>query len=207
MMVDKSSERVKKRRELKSAATDVYRRAILDAAEKVFGEKSFAHAKIADVAREAGMASGTLYNYFDSKEQVFESLCEARSEELLGRFDAVSKAESSPVERLVELVRACLQHVEEHRAMVAIFLELGMTEAAPSAQRHDRFVRHFERTMREAIVADIFRRDYQVGDLVAFLTGAMKGYIRAWIVAGGRKGLAAKAPSIVEIFLRGAVAR
>ena len=44
---------------------------ILDAAQVVFGESGFAHAKLEDVARHPGVSKGTLYLYFDSKESLF----------------------------------------------------------------------------------------------------------------------------------------
>src|SRR5437773_7869061 len=43
------------------------RNQILDAATKVFGEKGFHQATIKDIAREAGIADGTIYNYFENK--------------------------------------------------------------------------------------------------------------------------------------------
>src|SRR5688572_19485730 len=84
-----AEERARKRARLRTSASDVYRAAILAAAERVFGKRSFSDAKISDVAREAGVASGTLYNYFDSKEAVFRALVEKLGEELLGRLRPV----------------------------------------------------------------------------------------------------------------------
>jgi TetR/AcrR family transcriptional regulator, fatty acid metabolism regulator protein len=207
-----AEERARKRLELRRSATDVYRRAILEAAERVFVESSFADAKIADIAREAGMATGSIYTYFASKEQIFQSLLELRGEELLGQLDAGSRAPAAPLDRLEAVVRTSLAHVEEHRSMFVLFTELGegqvMRLAGHAAQRrYDRFVGHYERAMREAVVAGVIRRDVQVADLVALLTGAMKGYVQAWMSAGGRKGLAVKAGTVLDVFVRGAGAR
>ena len=46
---------------------------ILSAALEVFGEVGFAEAKLDDVAQKAGISKGTLYLYFDSKEELFRS--------------------------------------------------------------------------------------------------------------------------------------
>lgn len=50
------------------------RQEILRAAERVFGRRGFADASISEITREAGTAQGTLYIYFDSKEQIFREL-------------------------------------------------------------------------------------------------------------------------------------
>jgi len=51
---------------------------ILSAAIEVFGEVGFARAKLDDVARKAGVSKGTLYLYFDSKEELFRRLVQER---------------------------------------------------------------------------------------------------------------------------------
>ncbi|HEX8076146.1 MAG TPA: TetR/AcrR family transcriptional regulator [Thermoleophilaceae bacterium] len=50
------------------------RRLILDAAIRVFAEKGFHHCRVSDVADEAGVAYGLVYHYFDSKEEILNSL-------------------------------------------------------------------------------------------------------------------------------------
>lgn len=53
------------------------RQRILDAAEKVFGEKGYFPASITDITREAGVAQGTFYVYFKSKRDVFVEVLES----------------------------------------------------------------------------------------------------------------------------------
>src|SRR5579872_3938620 len=52
------------------------RRIILDAAKRVFGEMGYGSAKVRDIIRATPLASGTFYNYFRSKEEVFQALCD-----------------------------------------------------------------------------------------------------------------------------------
>ena len=69
--------------ELRAQARELYRDAILAAAELVFARFGFAGTRMADVASEAGLATGTLYNYFANRDELLSSLIERRSEELL----------------------------------------------------------------------------------------------------------------------------
>ena len=59
---------------------------IIDAAIKVFAEKGFYNSKVADVARAAGIADGTIYLYFKNKDDLLISLFETKVEELLDTF-------------------------------------------------------------------------------------------------------------------------
>lgn len=52
------------------------RQAILDAARQVFGELGYEGATVRDIIRRTGLASGTFYNYFKSKEEVFDALAD-----------------------------------------------------------------------------------------------------------------------------------
>ena len=52
------------------------RRIILDAAKRVFAEMGYGSAKVRDIIRATPLASGTFYNYFRSKEEVFQALCD-----------------------------------------------------------------------------------------------------------------------------------
>src|SRR5918995_7548754 len=76
------------------------RRAILDAAIRVFARQGFHAARVSDIAQEAGVAYGLVYHYFDSKEQMLNELFSERWSLLL---DAIREADAeldSPREKL-----------------------------------------------------------------------------------------------------------
>ena len=64
------------------------RQAILDAARAVFGELGYDTATVRDIIRRTGLAAGTFYNYFRSKEEVFAAL----ADEGAARFNPILKA-------------------------------------------------------------------------------------------------------------------
>ncbi|WP_091736355.1 TetR/AcrR family transcriptional regulator [Phenylobacterium immobile] len=64
------------------------RRSILDAAREVFGELGYETATVRDIIRRTGLAAGTFYNYYRSKEEVFAAL----SDEGARRFAPILKA-------------------------------------------------------------------------------------------------------------------
>ncbi|WP_280233880.1 TetR/AcrR family transcriptional regulator [Nocardia cyriacigeorgica] len=95
---------------------------ILDAAAKVFARKGFAASRIDDVAAEAGVAKGTIYLYFDSRDAllsgVFSSYV-AESARVLGDL-----GDGSALERLGRLVRGAMEMLEAHPDHVRVLLDV-----------------------------------------------------------------------------------
>lgn len=88
------------RRELQKEAK---RNALIDAALAVFSRVGFAAAKMDDVAEEAGVSKGTVYLYFDSKEQLFEGMVKAKMMPLL---EDVAVLAAQPQETAAARLRA-----------------------------------------------------------------------------------------------------
>ena len=70
-----------------------------------------------DVARQAGIATGTLYNYFDSKEQVLESLLAMLGDRFVDTLSVELDTVADPADGLARLVRASLAYIDDHRAV------------------------------------------------------------------------------------------
>jgi TetR/AcrR family fatty acid metabolism transcriptional regulator len=68
------------RERLRDRVAELRRETILDAAVEVFAAKGFGHASVRDVARAAGIADGTLYNYFRSKDELLLALLDRLNE-------------------------------------------------------------------------------------------------------------------------------
>ena len=100
---------------------EVIREAILDAAERAFGELGFADAKMTDVAERAGMAAGTLYNYFDSKESIFRALVEQRASEFMGALEAIAAEKRPALAGLARITEATCEYIESHATMFMLF--------------------------------------------------------------------------------------
>src|SRR5436190_20002703 len=103
-----------------AAAAGVKRERILDAAEKIFARDGFFAAKVADVAREAGVADGTIYLYFKSKDDLLISLFESRMERVNLLLATSVGAARQPHDRLLAFVRTYLTLVAAQPAVAAV---------------------------------------------------------------------------------------
>lgn len=81
------------------------RQAILDAAREVFGELGYDNVTVRDIIRRTGLAAGTFYNYFKSKEEVFAALADDGAR----RFAPVLKGLRAQAKDFEDFVRAAIQ--------------------------------------------------------------------------------------------------
>jgi AcrR family transcriptional regulator len=196
---------------LRGALAQVFRRTILEAAERVFGARGFSQAKMSEIAERAGLASGTLYNYFDSKEGIFKELLEHRGEELSALLAAIAAGPGDARAKLVQLTRTTFEYVESHAAMLTLLLQVGGAACSarggsgPGASRqYLRTLAVYQASLAEAARQGLLRRRLDPRELAAVLAGAMSGMVRGWLLGGRRGPLGDRAELLIDLFLRGA---
>jgi AcrR family transcriptional regulator len=150
--------------------TDERRRQLLEAGAKVFTERSYDDASMAEVAREAGISKGLLYHYFPSKRDLFVATLEAAAAELR---DITEPDPSKPVpEQLNAILDTYLAWIEDHADSYAKLLE--------SATGSDD-VRSYMAQMRAGTVERILATLVKGGDPAAIRT-AVHGFL--WFIDG-----------------------
>jgi len=102
------------------------RERILDAAERVFAESGFFHARISEIARAAGVADGTIYLYFKSKDDLLISLFDSRMERVNRAMARAAASADTPVGKLEAMVRTHLEMVREHPDLAEILTVEGI---------------------------------------------------------------------------------
>src|SRR3954453_15295266 len=187
------------------------RDAILRAAIDVFAERGFFNAQVADVARAAGVAAGTVYLYFKSKDDAFTLIFERSMREGLTNGRAAVARLDDPRERLVRLARAHLARLGADRNLAIVF----QVELRQSTKFMERFsatlLRDYLGLIREAIAdgqrAGLFRADVKPTAAAKMLFGALDEMATNWILSKRRYALEADADTVVDLFIDGARAR
>jgi AcrR family transcriptional regulator len=195
-------------------AESAYHDAILEAAERVFVRLGYRRARMSDLAKEVGVATGTLYNYFVSKEKVFQSLIERRRAEFALALEQAARVEE-PLPRVRAVVRAALTFIEHRGSLVTIFTQMGVLTESDIPRicgkaTEDGYLTYLEMLaagLRDAVAAGDVRRDLKVELLCAALAGSVNSSVFFWSRAGGSAKLAEKADQIVSLFLEGASVR
>jgi AcrR family transcriptional regulator len=124
---------------------------LLVAAEKVFGEKTYEHASIVDITREAGVAQGTFYVYFPSKHAIFAELVGELGSRLRRQLaEAVSGIDDRlEVERTG--LHAFLHFVQEHKNLYKIVRQAEFVDEAIYRQYYDRIAEGYREGLRAAM--------------------------------------------------------
>src|SRR5207247_1493079 len=120
MKPDSPRTRMRLRHRLKEAA----RGAILDAAEAVFAKGGLQGARMEDIAAAAGVAIGTLYNYFADRDALVDALLRDRQDQLIAAIDAALAERGRPfARRLQAFMAAVVEHFRAHLGLFALHLE------------------------------------------------------------------------------------
>ena len=113
---------------------------ILESAERVFASKGFFGSKVADIAADAGVADGTIYLYFRSKDDLLISVFEEQMSKVNEALAAAIARASDAVDKLHHLIRAWVGLVEKNpRATEVITLELRQSAKFMKEYANPRF--------------------------------------------------------------------
>jgi len=187
------------------------RDAILRAAIDVFAERGFFNAQVADVARAAGVAAGTVYLYFKGKDDLLVSIFDRSMRDGLAAGRAAVADLDDPRERLRRLARAHLARLGSDLNLAIVF----QVELRQSTKFMERFsstlLRDYLGLIREAVAdgqrAGTFRADLKPTAAAKMLFGALDEMATNWILSKRRYSLEADAESVVDLFINGARAR
>ena len=145
-------------------------RAILDAAAEEFGEKGFHEGSISGITRRAGVALGSFYTYFDSKDAVFRALVRDMSEQVK--------------EHVGPAIRAAQGQIEAERAGLLHFIKFARTHKEIYRIIDEaEFVDPESFRMHYATTADRIRARLQAAALRGEVRGDI-GEIHAWAIMG-----------------------
>ncbi|HEY6122008.1 MAG TPA: TetR/AcrR family transcriptional regulator [Pyrinomonadaceae bacterium] len=187
------------------------REAILRAAIQVFARNGYFNSKVADIAREAGIADGTVYLYFKSKEEILHSIFDQSMEKAIadGKKQLVGIADAKEKLRRIALLH--LERLGSDRDLAVVFqVELrGSTKFMEefSAAGFAEYLGLIRTTFEEGQRAGVFRTDLNSKIMAKILFGALDEMATNWILSKKRYKLAPMADQVLDIFVNGVSVR
>jgi AcrR family transcriptional regulator len=185
---------------------------ILDAARHVFGEHGIGEISMERIAQQAGVAKGTLYLYFESKDALLENVLEFAYQEFIQRCRQAADGASGYTEKIRAIAISIVESNAEHRAFGQALQErpeLGPEGASPFSER-----------LREQIlpfvdfVADLFERGTRAGEFRAIggmraarlFLSLMRGLTLQQLREPDPPSAAEELEVLLDVFLRGIAA-
>jgi TetR/AcrR family fatty acid metabolism transcriptional regulator len=183
------------------------RAAILRAAIDVFAERGYFNAQVADVARAAGVAAGTVYLYFRSKDELLVSIFEMTMREAIEEGRSALAGVGNPVERLRRIATLHLERMGRDRRLAIVF----QVELRQSTKFMEQFsstqLREYLGILRHVIADGQAQGCFRVGinpTLAAkMLFGALDEMATNWILSRRRYALASDADAVLDLFFHG----
>lgn len=184
--------------------------AIIDAAVRVFARNGYYQSRVSDIAREAGIASGTIYLYFRTKDEILVTLfrekmaqwVERVRQEIAREPDAISK-----LRRLIALHFESLESDPDLAEVVQVELRQGHKFfRGASAQEVSAYFGLIASVLDEGIAAGQLRGDLPVRTATRMLFGALDQLATSWVLGKRRVPLTQAAGEVAAIFLQGAAA-
>ena len=192
---------------VKSAASPDKREAILRAATRVFARNGFFQSQVADVARVAGVAAGTVYLYFHGKDDLLVSIFERTMREAIAEARAALEGVDDVGERLLLIARLHLERLGRDRDLAIVF-QVELRQSTKFMERFSAtYVQDYLKLIRETIAAG-----QQAGRLRANVSattaskvffGALDEMATNWIVSKRKYALAPLAAEVVDLFVNG----
>ena len=186
------------------------RRAILDSAVRVFAEHGFFAARIRDIAAGAGVAEGTIYLYFEGKDDLLLTAFREKVNEFVSSVRDVMAAELPFQERLARFVELQFASIEADPPLATVLL----LESRQSSKFYGGAVRDVLKTYANAIDTLLasgvergeVRRDAEIPLLRRMLIGALEEIELEWLLGERTRPLAPAAPRFAAAFHHGIAA-
>ena len=205
------SSAVVSRKNRPDAVPGAKRDAILRAAIDVFADRGFFNAQVADVARAAGVAAGTVYLYFRGKDDLLVCVFERTMREALARVRTAVADTTDPAERLRRFARLHLGGLGRDRNLAIVF-QVELRQSTKFMERFSStFLRDYLGMIREAIEegqrTGQFRADLKATVAAKVFFGVLDEMATNWILSRRRYSLEAETDAVVDLFLNGAAVR
>ncbi len=181
--------------------------AIIDAAVKVFAQYGYHNCQVSRVAREAGVADGTIYLYFENKEDILISLFSEKMgqfiEDLQGELAVLPRAG----DRLLSLIKGHLSHLESDPYLAEV-TQIQLRQSNPAIRQAiseptNRYFRLIEEVVSLGQEQGVFAPEIDRKIARKGIFGSLDEAVTSWVMAGFKKPLGNEGDMIFRLFLHG----
>lgn len=179
---------------------------ILEAAIRIFARNGFFSSTISQIAREAGVADGTIYLYFKNKDDILLQFFSYRAMDVFdGFWQAVADGKNS-VEKLRNLIKSHLAAFQADIDMAIVF----QSETRCNHQMRnqlDEMTRKYLAALGEILEQGqdegVFVKELYLGLTKRFILGAVNEIINTWVSSGGKYDLVSMGDPLVNLIING----
>jgi TetR/AcrR family fatty acid metabolism transcriptional regulator len=179
----------------------------MNAAITAFARNGYHPARITDVAREAGVAAGTIYLYFKNKDDLLISIFEEKVQGFIEGFRHRLSDEPNAKLKLRKLIHLHLFEMQQHPDLAAVFqLELRQSRHFIRAYPKVDLKAYFDligEIIEEGQQQAVLRKDLYLSAVKRAIFGAIDETVTSWLLAGKGYDLTQMADPLADLFVEG----
>ena len=180
---------------------------IIDAAVRVFARAGYYNSRVSDIAREAGIASGTIYLYFKTKDEILVTLFREKMAEWVAHVRREITGVTDPLARIRRLVALHFAVLEANPALAEVVqVELRQGHKffrGASAHEVSAYFDLIASVLDEGVAAGVLRNDLPIKVATKVLFGAMDQVATSWVLGKRAYRLVDAAEAVAAMFIRG----
>ncbi|TCS75565.1 TetR/AcrR family transcriptional regulator [Effusibacillus lacus] len=181
--------------------------AILAAAINVIGQAGYHNAPISRIAREAGVADGTVYLYFKNKEDVLMSILRETIGHISHQIKEQFESETDPIRKLRCLVSTLFETFGRNKNL-ALVIQIHLRQADEALRREIGEIIKPYYSLIEHIVYDgmekgLFRKTIDPRIARRMVFGTIDETITAWVLTGAKYSLTGLTDQVVDLLVHG----
>lgn len=181
-------------------------RAIIEAAVKVIAENGYHNSQVAKIAREAGVADGTIYLYFQNKEDVLISLFRIKLGDFTNAARNALQEIDNPFERLARLITLQFQRMQNDRALASV-LQIQLRQSEPTIRRAiAKIIKEYYNFLEEIIADGVnkgaFSRDIDIKVARKMIFGTLDEITTCWVLSSRQYDLLTQARPAYRLLAR-----
>lgn len=187
------------------------REAILRAAIKVFAGNGYFNSKVSDIANSAGIADGTVYLYFKSKDEILHSIFDRAMAEFIAEGKKELALIAKPAGKLKRIAELHLERLGANRELAIVFqVELrGSTKFMQefSAAGFGEYLDIIRQTIEAGQTSGDFRADIKPIVAAKILYGALDEMVTNWVLSNRSYPLVPMAGEVLKVVFGGILAK
>lgn len=173
----------------------------------MFADQGFFQSTISQVAKEAGVADGTIYLYFKNKDDILIQFFKFKTKLVFERFEEAVKSGRDAKEKLRNLIRKHLEEFQNDKNMAVVY----QTETHQINRLAEDQIKEMSKMYLDLISGIIdqgqeegsMRKDLYMGLVKRFIIGSIDEVINTWLHSKGKYDLVSMADPLVDLLIRG----
>ena len=182
---------------------------IIEAAVKIIAQNGYHNSQVSKIAREAGVADGTIYLYFQNKEDILISVFNNKMSQFINHIREKTEQIEEPLDKLKNLIRLHFSSLEADRNL-ALVTQIELRQSNPSIREAiSEIIRQYyiliEDILKMGIDKGVIKKDLDVKLARKMIFGSLDEVVTCWVLSKKQYKLTDSVDSLFLLLVNGLV--